>query len=85
MVATLVNGEPVTRYGPLNASDTIEIGTATIRVLRFIALARRGRRAGSSQRDRRRGGLCRAAERRRPRSRDAPQLPRDPCHATPGR
>ena len=35
MVATLVNGEPVTRYGPLNASDTIEIGTATIRILRY--------------------------------------------------
>ncbi len=34
MVATLVNGSPVPRYGPLNDSDTIEIGTATIRVVR---------------------------------------------------
>ncbi|WP_153102297.1 ATPase, T2SS/T4P/T4SS family [Paraburkholderia hayleyella] len=33
ITATLVNGEPVTRYGPLTSADTIEIGTTTLKVL----------------------------------------------------
>ncbi|WJF91764.1 ATPase, T2SS/T4P/T4SS family [Paraburkholderia bonniea] len=33
ITATLVNGEPVTRYGPLNGTDTIEIGTTTLKML----------------------------------------------------
>ena len=34
IVATLVNGAPVTRYGPLTEADQIEIGTATIKIVR---------------------------------------------------
>ncbi|MDN7452307.1 ATPase, T2SS/T4P/T4SS family [Burkholderia cenocepacia] len=33
IAATLVNGDPVTTYGPLTTADEIEIGTTTIKVL----------------------------------------------------
>lgn len=83
MVATLVNGEPVTRYGPLNASDTIEIGTATIRVLRFSS---RSHAAAAAQAPAS-GTVDAVAYAARlngavPGQGDAPQLPRDPL-ATP--
>ena len=79
MVATLVNGEPVTRYGPLNASDTIEIGTATIRVLRFSS---RSHAAAAAQAPAS-GTVDAVAYAARlngavPGQGDAPQLPRDP-------
>jgi pilus assembly protein CpaF len=37
ITATLVNGAPVTRYGPLTEVDQIEIGTTTMKVVRAAA------------------------------------------------
>jgi pilus assembly protein CpaF len=34
IAATLVNGSPITRYGPLTEADQIEIGVTTIRIVR---------------------------------------------------
>jgi pilus assembly protein CpaF len=34
IIATLVNGSPVARYGPLTEADQIEVGTTTIRIVR---------------------------------------------------
>lgn len=34
ITATLVNGSPITRYGPLNEADQIEVGTTTIKIQR---------------------------------------------------
>jgi pilus assembly protein CpaF len=38
ITATLVNGSPITRYGPLNEADQIEVGTTTIRIQRAVAV-----------------------------------------------
>ncbi|EIF35537.1 Flp pilus assembly protein, ATPase CpaF [Burkholderia sp. Ch1-1] len=37
IAATLVNGSPITRYGPLTEADQIEIGVTTIRIVRAAA------------------------------------------------
>lgn len=37
IAATLVNGSPITRYGPLTEADQIEIGMTTIRIVRAEA------------------------------------------------
>jgi pilus assembly protein CpaF len=37
IAATLVNGSPITRYGPLTEVDQIEIGTTTLKVARAAA------------------------------------------------
>ncbi len=39
IAATLVNGTPITRYGPLTEADQIEIGMTTIRIARATASA----------------------------------------------
>lgn len=39
IAATLVNGTPITRYGPLTDADQIEIGTATIKIVRTAVAA----------------------------------------------
>ena len=41
IAATLVNGSPITRYGPLTEADQIEIGTTTIKIVRAVATRRR--------------------------------------------
>ncbi|SIO71423.1 pilus assembly protein CpaF [Burkholderia sp. GAS332] len=40
IAATLVNGSPITRYGPLTEVDQIEIGTATFKIMRPVSAAR---------------------------------------------
>jgi len=42
IAATLVNGSPITRYGPLTEADQIEIGMATIKIVRPAAAAPSG-------------------------------------------
>ncbi|AXF17945.1 ATPase, T2SS/T4P/T4SS family [Paraburkholderia caledonica] len=37
IAATLVNGSPITRYGPLTEADQIEIGMTTIKIVRAAA------------------------------------------------
>jgi pilus assembly protein CpaF len=37
ITATLVNGSPITRYGPLTEADQIEVGTTTIKIHRALA------------------------------------------------
>ncbi|ACD21168.1 ATPase, T2SS/T4P/T4SS family [Paraburkholderia phytofirmans] len=37
IAATLVNGSPITRYGPLTEADQIEIGVTTIKIVRAAA------------------------------------------------
>lgn len=37
IAATLVNGSPITRYGPLTEADQIEIGTTTLKITRAAA------------------------------------------------
>ncbi|MFM0341057.1 ATPase, T2SS/T4P/T4SS family [Paraburkholderia fungorum] len=39
IAATLVNGSPITRYGPLTEADQIEIGTTTLKIARALATA----------------------------------------------
>ncbi|MEC5409512.1 ATPase, T2SS/T4P/T4SS family [Paraburkholderia sp. MPAMCS5] len=39
IAATLVNGSPITRYGPLTEADQIEIGMTTIRIIRGTTAA----------------------------------------------
>jgi pilus assembly protein CpaF len=39
IVATLVNGSPITRFGPLTEADQIEVGMTTIRIVRAIGAA----------------------------------------------
>jgi pilus assembly protein CpaF len=39
IAATLVNGSPVARYGPLTEADQIEVGMTTIRIVRAVATA----------------------------------------------
>jgi pilus assembly protein CpaF len=34
IAATLINGSPITRYGPLDEADQIEIGTTSLRIVR---------------------------------------------------
>jgi pilus assembly protein CpaF len=45
IIATLVNGSPVVRYGPLNDTDRIEIGTT---VLKLVRTAQRVTAAGAA-------------------------------------
>ncbi|WP_345815556.1 ATPase, T2SS/T4P/T4SS family [Paraburkholderia sp. PREW-6R] len=40
IAATLVNGSPITRYGPLTEADQIEIGVTTIRIARDASVSR---------------------------------------------
>ncbi|CAE6695160.1 ATPase, T2SS/T4P/T4SS family [Paraburkholderia aspalathi] len=40
IAATLVNGSPITRYGPLTEADQIEIGTTTFKIMRPVSAAR---------------------------------------------
>ncbi|WP_144112887.1 ATPase, T2SS/T4P/T4SS family [Paraburkholderia sp. BCC1886] len=39
IAATLVNGSPITRYGPLTEADQIEIGMTTIKIVRGVTVA----------------------------------------------
>ncbi|QQC66726.1 ATPase, T2SS/T4P/T4SS family [Paraburkholderia ginsengisoli] len=39
IAATLVNGTPITRYGPLTEADQIEVGMTTIKIVRAVATA----------------------------------------------
>jgi len=47
IAATLVNGTPITRYGPLTEADQIEIGMTTIRIVRAAANAQSAHAAQS--------------------------------------
>jgi pilus assembly protein CpaF len=37
IAATLVNGSPITRYGPLTEADQIDVGMTTIKIVRAVA------------------------------------------------
>jgi FOG: FHA domain len=39
IAATLVNGSPITRYGPLTEADQIDIGTTTMKIVRSATAA----------------------------------------------
>ncbi|CAE6739209.1 ATPase, T2SS/T4P/T4SS family [Paraburkholderia domus] len=43
ITATLVNGAPITRYGPLTEVDKIEIGTTTLKIVRAAAAPQENR------------------------------------------
>ena len=45
IAATLVNGSPITRYGPLTEADQIEIGVTTIKIVRATAAIQPARQA----------------------------------------
>ncbi|SIT45767.1 Type II/IV secretion system protein E [Paraburkholderia ribeironis] len=50
IVATLVNGLPITRYGPLTEADQIEVGMTTIRIVRAATTTPSAQRAQESHR-----------------------------------
>jgi pilus assembly protein CpaF len=45
IVATLVNGSPITRFGPLTEADQIEVGMTTIRIVRGVGAAQQASQA----------------------------------------
>ncbi|CAE6747070.1 ATPase, T2SS/T4P/T4SS family [Paraburkholderia haematera] len=49
IAATLVNGSPITRYGPLTEVDQIEIGTATFKIMRPVSAARAAQEQAQAQ------------------------------------
>lgn len=51
IAATLVNGSPITRYGPLTEADQIEIGVTTIKIVRAAAATQPARQAAEHGRD----------------------------------
>ncbi|RDK01968.1 ATPase, T2SS/T4P/T4SS family [Paraburkholderia lacunae] len=50
IAATLVNGSPITRYGPLAEVDQIEIGTTTIKIVRATTAAQAAQTAATAAR-----------------------------------
>jgi len=48
IAATLVNGSPITRYGPLSEADQIEIGMTTIKIIRTVAATQPAHHAAQS-------------------------------------
>ncbi|MFM0061224.1 ATPase, T2SS/T4P/T4SS family [Paraburkholderia phytofirmans] len=48
IAATLVNGSPIARYGPLSEADRIEIGMTTIKIIRAVAATQPAHHAAQS-------------------------------------
>ena len=49
IAATLVNGSPITRYGPLTEADQIEVGMTTIKIVRAAVTQQQAPQAQSAQ------------------------------------
>jgi pilus assembly protein CpaF len=52
IAATLVNGSPITRYGPLTEADQIDVGMTTIKIVRAVATTQQAQSPRHSRRSR---------------------------------